>query len=83
MSGELPILWRRPPDHTVAVFYESGPPGRFRVAVWHKSGLTATVWFRANHEPTWGVDSEDMDIIEDHVTTILNDLDLAAGDLQQ
>lgn len=82
MSGELPILWRTRPGQTVAVFYESGS-GRFRVAVWHESGLTATVWFRASHEPTWGVDAEDMATIEEHVAVIAHDLDLASGDLQR
>ncbi|MGO8241269.1 hypothetical protein ACC806_34595 [Rhizobium ruizarguesonis] len=82
MSAELPVLWRTRPDHTVGVFYEHDSR-RFRIQVWHGSGLTATVWIRADHEPQWGVDSEDMDAIERHVTVITRDLELASGGRNQ
>jgi hypothetical protein len=82
MSGELPILWWTRQGHTVAVFYESRS-GLFRVVVWHESGLTAAVWFRASREPARGVDSEDMVTIDKHVQAITHDLDLASGGLSQ
>lgn len=78
MSGKFPILSRRQPPCTVAVFYERRDR-RFRIEVWHDSGVKAMAWVPATYEPVLGVDFSDMEDIEEKVAEIIRDFETAQG----
>lgn len=68
-----PLLSKHGPLIDVLVFYEPEPPS-YRIEAKHISGITGTVWVRADHAPMFGVDASDMALIDQEVDFMCRDL---------